>query len=408
MLIQPRHTVLIITSDRLVRVDLRLHGAVDVIAKWEAQRPAGSELADSVLAAIHLGKHRRGRLYVLTEDVWCGSVTLVDEVIAAVPAEHLDQTLALEAEFESGLSPFDSAIGAARIDRADGASTWRVTQVDANVLNSISERLPRWAGPLVCIGPVDTGGEASCPLKSSETLRGVSQQNSAEKNPAFAWDVVARQWLTQFLEAPQKVLAARLPVTRYTASQQRRVGVMAAGIAVLICIGVELCSDQVLATSQADLRQTVEQERQLRRQFELVDSERRAIQQSEAQRLEAEKTRQRQLAEFEDRRMAYEARRRRPGELLRALSSTADAKHWVQQISLDREGATIDGVAVDSGAITALAGALEQQLNPATWRLRAADISPLMDMPLVRFRIELMADQADASVPREEEATDVR
>ena len=393
-----RTTVLIMTADRIARVDMRSSSASDVIDKWESDRPTGCGFAESVLAAVQLGSRRCGPLHILTEDIWCGSVTLSDEVVAAVPDDQLHQTLALEAEFESGVSPFDCHVGALQIERAGGTTTWELVQADASAIRSIQEQLPRWAGRIIAVGPVGTNTRLSWRLQGpDETVGGVAglATTAIERETS---ESLARLWWAKYSQSPEEVLAARITSAQSPIFERRQVGVLAAGIVVLFGVIADVWSDGSLAASNLTLAQTVKQEQQLRQQVETLKAQHQRWQKEQERRLAEEANRQRRLANAKRQQLSFDARRRRPVELLQALSMTADEAHWVQQIDLDENGAAIGGVAIDQVTVTKLATAIEQQLRPVDWQLRAADITPLPESPLVRFRLEMTCDRAPSAV----------
>lgn len=125
-----RITILLITSERLVRADVR-PGRASECRVYQQPRPPSDDLPSLVEAALHLGPKRVGRVLVLSSDFWTQTLALGSAVAAGMSNVELVQALAFEAEPFSGISALDSRLCPVPTqDEGDQQRFW-ITQIPA-------------------------------------------------------------------------------------------------------------------------------------------------------------------------------------------------------------------------------------------------------------------------------------
>lgn len=374
------HTIVLVTLDSLARVDLRLGESVEVVRSFRTDRAEHSELGSSVRAAFALGPARCGQVYVLSDEFWSGQVSLGSEVVAAVTVEQLEQTLALEAEYESGMPPFDSRLGHVLLESADGETTWWVTQAESTQVDAVAAAIPDRTGRRATIAS----------LAISSPAREVSDEGTPDSASPDACAAFARTWLTQYLTEERAIPAIELTSATWAQKHSQRFGIAAALAALFVCVALHASGTEQVATAHAELSELVLREKQMRAELAENEEVTRRLREAKQEREAAERVRAQERSELRREQAEYAAIRKRPVQLLHALAATADPRHWIQEIALNGEQVVISGVAVDGIAVTTLAQRLEAELDPTQWLVQAAEISASDATRLVRFQMTLV------------------
>lgn len=376
------YTIVIATIDRVARIDLLAGKSLEVVHSSRSARPAHAELSDAVRTGLCQGPAKCGRLIVLCDELWSGYVSLANEVVAAVNEAQLEQSLALEAECTSGISPFGSHLAHVRTSTGGEQTTWWVTQIESTQLNAIATAIPTWAGRLE--------GIASTAISHSQLSTDEGAQRSEDGPESF--EGLAKAWMTTYL-ADRRLLPVVKADRQYgTDKQQLRLGILTAVAAFAVCVAAELSGPGKVESAKAELAQLVDLEKQLHQ--ELQEGERIAQQQRELkdQHAAIEMANAQQLDELRRQDAENTAVRKRPVQLLTALAATTDPGHWIQNIEMRGAAVLISGVAIDSNSVATLAQRLESQLTSPRWQIQPAKLS-IAD-PERLFRFELMLVQS--------------
>jgi len=400
MFSQRQHTILFVTLDAVSRVDMLSGKSVEVLRSSCLRRPEHATLGDAVKMGLGLRPSKCGHIYVLSNELWSGKVSLSDEIVGVVDQDQLEQTLSLEAEYESGISPFDSRLGHAIASTVDGQKTWWVTQAELSQLRQIAAAKPKWPGKIIGVS-----SPASFGLDPDDDHSSPLDLNSSDSCGDFA-----KAWLTQYMVDKSKLPFIDLPNQSWIEKQQRAIGMLTAATALLICIAMHENGSGQLASASTNLFQLVEQEKKLRLLLNEEEESSRLVREVKQQneKLDAAQAQQRD-ARLRDR-TQYAAMRTRPVQLLRALAESADPGHWLQSIKLTGSQVVISGVAVDSTSVTMSAQRLEAALDSSKWLVQPAKISIDEASRLVHFEMTLVPLN-DASQPltvASKGATDVR
>ena len=386
MLSHNHFTIIIVTFDSVARVDLLAGKSVSTLQESCVNRSAQAELGSSVKVGLNLGAKKCGKVFVLSDEFWSGHVSLTDEVVGALSADQIEQALALEAEHESGISPFESRLGYCLIGPIDGKTTYWTTQVEATQLDAIEKELPSWVRKVYGFAAIDG------PTSSTDNADSGSEITLPESN-----EQIAVAWLTKYLSAKSELAIIESLTPTWTEKQTKQVSTLVA-IGVLVLCGIlHVVGNGRLSNHNDELAQLDQQAEQLRRS--LIDGEKsiqhfRDIQlrQVASQRAHSERIEELRALQLE---LAND--RKRPVAILEALASTAAASHWIQSVVMNRTEVLIVGIGVDSNAVTGFAERLERELDASSWRVQPAVMSIEESTQLVRFELKVIPIDASAS-----------
>jgi Tfp pilus assembly protein PilN len=101
-------TILLITTERLVRADLRPGGRVSDCQLASQPRPAVDDLPSLVELTLRLNASKPGRVLLLTTELWTQTLPMAAGAAAGMGDDEVASALAFEAEPFSGISAFDS------------------------------------------------------------------------------------------------------------------------------------------------------------------------------------------------------------------------------------------------------------------------------------------------------------
>ena len=308
MFSQHTYTIIVVTLDAIARVDLLSGNSVEVVQSSRVNRSPQAELGDAVRTGLGLGPKKCGRVYILSDDFWSGRVSLANEIVDAVTDDQLAQTLALEAEHESGISPFESHLGYVRDSSIDGQTTWWVTQAESVQLHAIAAAVPNWAKSVV-------GFSSTALATPSES----TDKEPLDTTSSESCDALAQAWLNNYLSAEHELPVICLKSQPWTDKHRRKICLLTAVGALALCVVFHTHGTRQVAGANAELLKLVTLEKQLR--VELDDSEALARQYQEVKH--QQEAQARQLDEHRNRQIEYAANRKRPVQLLQGLAQYA-------------------------------------------------------------------------------------
>ncbi|MDG2221947.1 MAG: bZIP transcription factor [Rubripirellula sp.] len=125
-----RLTLLLVAPMHLSRIDMTVGRKPKVIGAWKRNRILGEPIAGQIDSALRSGPKRIGEVWVIDGDAWTGVVTMERDLVGMLQDDEWQQSLALETEAFSGLSAFESRLGAIPLPPDEsGDSRWWVTQI---------------------------------------------------------------------------------------------------------------------------------------------------------------------------------------------------------------------------------------------------------------------------------------
>ncbi len=207
-------TLLFFTSSRIIRADFPSKGSSDIQQVWKGPAASGATVPALAEAAYALGPANRGKVWVLNSLAWTQMVTVPATKVGGLEGQELANALSFEAEGMSGISPFDSILGAVATTAAAGDKSFWVTQLSASELGLIEESLAAKGAKLLGIvhpgGLVrpwsSTGGSPTAQrvelwqdviLAVDMPPGGAPQVNALSASPGRGdWRLEAEQWFT--------------------------------------------------------------------------------------------------------------------------------------------------------------------------------------------------------------------
>lgn len=388
-----KHSILLITSESIARVDLCAGKLPTVLAAHTAPRPEFTELATAVGQALALGQSQRGKVWIFTDQLWSGRVALPADVVHAVAPAQLTQTLALEAEYDSGISPFTSLTSQLASQESSPVKSlaersWWVTQVDQAQYESIIAAFPKWAGSLAGLAAFsDAPKEFSLHLPSLP-VGPVHQLTASELGE------IATQWHALATARPARIPVIHPPQRGIDRQRQQQLSLVGAALAVLLCIAHFAATRTQQTDLSLSLTELSAHETQLKKQIDQLD---RTVRSTEADaKLENAKREAETQRTVETRRRVteHDAARRFPSFLLQALSTTAYPEHHLSKIELGRDRVTLSGIALNGSSVAKLAQDLDQQLAAVAWRVQPPELSAAGLGSLVSFKLTLLSSPA--------------
>ncbi|MEM9586802.1 MAG: PilN domain-containing protein [Planctomycetota bacterium] len=363
------HTLLWIRSESVARVDIEWSAIPAVRGEYHASRNESSDLLSAVQQAIDLGPDDLACVWVVSDQFWNGPIALDPAVAQAAAEQDILQTLALEAEFDTGVSAFESRVAAVAQSGGGPDSIWWVAHASNDQIETIADLVAHSESRLSGLG--------------SDRLLLPSSAETEQLPP----ERFALQWLSKCLNDPPLI-----PVIRYEVEStwaQNKTLMRAAGllVAILICFGAHWATGSTLQQSTSQLARLDVQQRQLKQQIEAADAAQRLSDQQtrmRRQQAESEATRRRDLME---KNASERDLKRRPVQILEALRQSADQRHWLQDIRWASDRLTLQGLATGSEAVGRLTRTLEHEL--VDWAVSPATLSPANGTELVHFAIEL-------------------
>ncbi len=393
MFTQSNQTVIFVTSDFVARVDLSAGQSITVIESKAAPRAPFTELSDAVRQAFELGSRRRSKVWIVADDFYSGCVELPLDVVNAVTDELIGQTLALEVEYDSGISPFESKMGFLSLhdNKKDERRYW-ITQAEASQFESVVASVPSWTGPVVgvassrLIAPIEKNSKAAADSNETKPLVQLTENEIGE---------TAREWLTKAIAAPATIPIIHVAKTELTATQKRRQGMLIAGVAMLMCALHFGTVNQQRLRLVATESQLVSQEQQLRKQVDETERRMRTMQAELTKDQAANDTKTKLIAEQQRRAAEHETNRKFASFLLKSLSTTASDKHNISKIEVENSQTVLSGVAINGHAVASFAKSLDVQLKEsvefASWSVKPPEMSSAGSQSLVTFKLILVS-----------------
>ena len=135
---KPDLTILLISSTRIVRGDIRI-GSPAEVELWQQPRPAVSELEILVDAAMRLGPKPGRVTWILSSDIWTHIMNLPVASSSGANRDQLQKALSFEAETLSGINAFDSIVGLNPLGAKGVENQFWVIQVLASQRNALEK-----------------------------------------------------------------------------------------------------------------------------------------------------------------------------------------------------------------------------------------------------------------------------
>lgn len=388
-----KHFVLFITSESIARIDLCVGKSPTAVAMHSAPRPEFSELATAVGQALALGQIQCGKVWIFADQVWSGRVALPADVVNAVAPAQLTQTLALEAEYDSGISPFASLTSQLASQESSPVKSlaersWWVTQVDQAQYEAIIAAFPKWAGCLDGLAAFSDAPKEFALQLPSLPMRPVHHLTESELGE------LAIQWHALATARPARIPVIHPPQRGIDRQRQQQLCLVGAVLAVLLCIAHFTTARTQQTGLSLSLTELSTHEKQLKKQIAQLE---RSVRSTEADaklenaKREAETQR---TAETRRRLAEHDAARRFPSFLLQALATTAHPEHHLSKIELGRDRVTLSGIALNGSSVAKLAQDLDQQLVAVAWRVQPPEMSAAGLGSLVSFKLTLVSRPA--------------
>lgn len=121
-------TILFLTPQRLVRVDITPASPPTVQHLWQTPAAPGEAIPVLAETALQLGPTPSGVVFVVSSFVATQCFSVPTAKIGGLTGEDLDQALSFEAEALSGLNPFESVLSAMPLGESSGQRHYWITQ----------------------------------------------------------------------------------------------------------------------------------------------------------------------------------------------------------------------------------------------------------------------------------------
>jgi len=361
-----RHTIVFVTCDLVARVDLHADACNAAVSSSTADRSSGLDLMESIQQAITLESSKPGQLWILSDAFWSGNVELAEDIASQITTKQVEQAIALEAEFDSGISAFESQVGyVPALNSGPGQSSWWTVQIESSLIKSIESSVKNSAARVL-------GMASTEPFRAEDVERH------------------ARQWLDNCLAASPRVPVVRFSTPSFSANHPRLFGMIATCAVVLACGTIHIDGKHKFQQATVTASELKNQKVVTLRRISERQVQARQLRDSRKQQEANAAQKMKQLQQVRQAQHQYESRRKRPAELFNALSATANQEHWIQSFRLEKERVIVTGLALNHAAITRLAGQLEQELSSDRWSVQPTTMQVDPDIELVRFEITLV------------------
>ncbi|PHQ34492.1 PilN domain-containing protein [Rhodopirellula bahusiensis] len=370
-----QHTVVLVSDSFIARVDISAGPVGDVVWSKRTERPEDFSLGESIELAYDDGPRTKGRVWILTDEVWSGEVTLASKIAKAIPTGQLEQTLALQAEEHSGSSPFNSRLGHVAMRRSGADSTWWVTQAEQDQLDEVTAAIPAWAGKLTGLASMNMA-----PDEITDFFEGDNTESYGD---------LAKEWLAKHLSNDGTIPIIEPDQRATHSSNAFRNSLIVTTIVIATTAALHIHGERRLADAETVLSRIVNYEKQLRKDVDR--SEAKAIQDLDAQEenqanLTAEIENQNRLRQQIGERLASS---KRPSQVLSTLEATAGMGHWMQGIELKDRRITLSGLAMDCLTVSNLLERLELEFGSLLSRVQPSEMSATPFGDLVQFELRL-------------------
>jgi len=396
------HTVIVISDTFVVRsqIERKTGGAgsdsLRVVAIDRMGRPEQGDIRDALEQSLQNDGFADGApnptppdhryVWVLTDDAWSGPITLSKNIVNAIDPAAIEQTLALEAEQESGISPFDSRLSFVRFSESNDATTWWVTHAEKSLWDDVESSIPSSAGEIAGLTAIRSSSDDSQPTADAE----LENESVADESFAISW---LSDHLSDRISIPVITKADQTRAT-HEPSQRR---LIAAVLILAICFCVNWYGGAKLSQASFGLSQLSIEETELRGKLKRAKENSLRVSKvkltADAEKA-AEVQRQIRLKELNSQRIDQ---RQRPIQVLHSLAVTANATHWITQIEMHPERFTLRGLAVNSEAVTKLSQAIEAELDQRRWSVEppqmSCDLGNLIEFELVLIPVQGTTEQ---------------
>jgi len=414
-------TILLITSDRLVRADFRGRGSPRLVGCWEQYRGADDGSASLVELTLSLGPRRVRDVWLLTTDVTTSVLPVSRDILAGSGPDDLPQLLAFEAEAFTGQVSFETALSHVPLptNAKDEEPRFWITQVPNDWQSAAEEAVRRHRGRLLGIAHpagvarrIGSDSPSKQPWRRLElwddlavAVRGLADGNvdvdvlprtqrpdasfdevllaSGMPLSATAADAAAdalrfadrstlERWLTAWVEslsATRTVVPVhRIPKPPLTVTQRRAVMLACAAASMLFCFGWYWLGQQRLKLLAVELERIQAPSKRLE---QLKDDETKLA--KDRDELLKQATNMRREVELLVTGMTRQSERQ--ARLLATLSQFSDEHVVIQKIDGQVGETQLSGLCLRSGCVQTLARKLSRELEACGWQVSPAKLS---------------------------------
>jgi hypothetical protein len=347
----PSITILAVIAGRLARADFPAKSAAFPQIS-SAPRLAGARLPETVRTALALDPSRPGtHVLVLSDDLWCQSVTLPAVQTEGLSSAEVAQALAFEIEPFSGLASDASALGFRAALQADGTRRYQVVACSRADLAAVRGLVHRAGSRLAGLSHPealdDRGAEGASP--ESGDRRTAAGETSLQG--------VLADWARAMIERPDGVALVAPPPAGGSVHRAWAAGMALTALVAALCTAHGLAS----AATRAGLRRETAGLRAWAAQVAKVEKD------NEASRHTLDRL-QRVAAEREETASRLSQRRRALPLFLRALSAACPADVVIRALRDEQQWrVSVVGLGLHSGAAAELAGRLAETLHGTGW-----------------------------------------
>jgi hypothetical protein len=401
------HTLLIITNSQMARIDFFGRRRVRV-GKIRVENKPNNGLASSVSEALALIPNRPGLVSILTSLVWSEVLYLQKDVVSIASTRERQQALAIDAEAESGISPFESQVVSVQLGTKErDAVPFCVTQVANTQIDELAQLLRFHKSRLFCIAHPIAIDLANCQSACSEEIDRLLQRWNDDSPTGMASDFTATE-VAHAADIWANLIGRRTGQAEHRSTDplwikpleptvdHRQVVALSASLAVLVIFGCTQFNAHTRSYLNSIKQSIVKIERQQSERSNNLDAIKKTelrLNQLRKDALEAEAIRE--TSERQVRLAAtHQARRSiRWSGLLDGLAESAE-DCWVKEIKFDSGRTIVHGFAPGNASAHSFAGRVERRLQETGWVVSPA-ATALSDNGLVEFFVTLAADKAD-------------
>lgn len=390
----PRYTLLLLRSHELARVDLLGKRQLRVQRAWHRPSNSSGNLAALATSALQLGPRKAGRVLVLSDELWTGTLRLASDVTAMLSQAERHQALALEAEVDSGISAFSSRLSALRIDGKDTAATqadpyeqktddlesaWWVTQISSREFSHLEEAVRTCGARLAGVAH----------LAGATGLLQAAQSDALHSKEAPREELI-NAWIQDLSQStsPQTLIAAqRGPLTASETMILQACLTVATAISCAAVYGYT--QHRLVAVDRTVLQLESQQnaQEQTSEQLKAIESTLGQLRQESTKTIQHRQKLERELSLVE---RSLTMQNRRWALLLDAIAIATDDDCWVQRWDASHSETILQGVATDNAAAHRFASSLEQALHGDAWSVLPAE-THATEQAVVCFKIVLSA-----------------
>lgn len=404
----PSHTLVLVLDSLVARIDFEGWRKPRLGQVWTqalsssltSSQPASATpgLPSAVAQGLRLGPKPAKNVSVASTHFWTDILQLPLEVVSLATDNEIGQALALEAEMESGISPFDCQVAWHRLGGQLDGESFCTTQVSNSLMSELQKTVHSQGSRLCRVShPIarDLLGGTWAADRLLENL-GNWRQMDHSKKLSSGFGEGEPGWIQEFASDWARLI--RLPASRapmlidlHPDSGAVRVMVESGLIAAATILGASFWHFQTrLHVSQVE--QSIQQYEQQLAQYD------REVSESEKLESQLVRFRKQSQATQEARRQAEQrsrwaaqvaARENARWSLLLDSMAQCSGECWVQRVDSTDQSTELSGMAPSQSAAHTFAARMAESLHGSGWFVAPAETQPLPS-GLFQFRIALV------------------